>query len=174
MKTFVSFTLLLVATMLFAGCKLSKKITTLQPYKDKELITKQIKVYEVKEWLYPILDSVILETEECGKYQKVKNKIAYSFQLGFGCDPNLVEFGIMLEPFPEYINHALWTEAIFYYKGYKFYCGHVFLDFFFKKTDKVISIICIDPEKYRYDIYNKSKSEMEWVHCIKVGSDVIF
>ena len=47
----------------------------------KDYITKEIKVYEVKECLYPILDSIITKTEGCPMYQGLKNKIAFSFDI---------------------------------------------------------------------------------------------
>ena len=36
----------------------------------------------------------------------------------------------------KYINHAKWTDAVFYYGGYDFYYGGNFYEPFFKKTHK--------------------------------------
>lgn len=112
-----------------------------------------------KKWLYPILDSIIVKTGECPMYQDLKVKMAFSCSIW---NDSVTHFGIVADYLPKYINHAEWTDAIFYYRGYDFYYGGDFQETFFIKTDKTISIICIAPKKYQYEMHNRGDSDMEW------------
>lgn len=58
-------------------------MNNLKLYDFEDYINKEIKVYEVKEWLYPILDSVIMKTEEVLACQKFENEITFSFEIDF-------------------------------------------------------------------------------------------
>ena len=84
---------------------------------------------------------------------------------------NSVDLVISVEDSLDSFNHALWTDAIFYYKEYKFYCGRTFLDSFFKKADKSISLTCVNPKKYRWDIPRRSEHKLEWFYCIEMRDD---
>ena len=165
---YFSFTMLLI---LIFGCKSSEEFVKFKPYKIKDYITKEIKVYEVKEWLYPILDSVVMKTEDTLICQRFENEITFFFEIGLTCSVNAVDLVISAENSIDSFNHAVWTDAVFFYKGYKFYCGRTFLNSFFKKTNETISLVCIDPKKYRWDISGRSKPKMEWIYCIEMRDD---
>jgi len=64
MKVLVYFSFVMLLILLFVRCRSSEEIVKFKPYTAKYYMTKEIKVYEVKEWLYPILDSVVMKTEE--------------------------------------------------------------------------------------------------------------
>lgn len=113
MKVLVYFSFVMLLILLFVRCRSSEEIVKFKPYKAKDYITKEIKVYEVKECLYPILDSIITKTEGCPMYQGLKNKIAFSFDIL----SDSTEFSIGVEYLPRFKNHARYTDAIFYYKG---------------------------------------------------------
>lgn len=155
MKKVIYLSLVILSTVILTGCKSSEKTLKLQPYKAKDYISKEIKIYEVKEWLYPTLDSIIIETKEYLEDKKFKDQAVFTFNI-IGELSSLGKFAdFSVEGFysSESINHAVVTEAIFYYKGYSFYCGKIFLDLFFNKTNKTISLTCIDPKKFRYETY---------------------
>lgn len=158
MKVLVYFSFVMLLILLFVRCRSSEEIVKFKPYKAKDYITKEIKVYEVKECLYPILDSIITKTEGCPMYQGLKNKIAFSFDIL----SDSTEFSIGVEYLPRFKNHARYTDAIFYYKGYDFYCGETFLDYFFKKTDRTIFINCIDSKKFQFEMHFRGDMDMFW------------
>lgn len=166
MKILICFFLAIISILVFVRCRSSVDTIRFKPYKSKDYITKEIKVYEAKEWLYPILDSIILKTEECPMYQGLKTKMA--FRCGIYSD-SITSFGIVSVYMPKYINHAEWTDAIFCYKGYDFFYGGYFLETFFEMTDKTMSITCVDPKKYQYDIHDMGDSEMEWHYEFRNG-----
>ena len=53
MKVLVYFSFVMLLILLFVRCRSSEEIVKFKPYKAKDYITKEIKVYEVKECLYP-------------------------------------------------------------------------------------------------------------------------
>lgn len=169
-KVKLLFILLLVT--FFVGCKSSKKCNNIKPYEIEDyLTTKKIKVYEVKEWLHPILDSVIVETEEKLIGQRFEKEITFSFEIEFNGSMNSVDLVISVEDSLDSFNHTVWTDAVFFYKGYKFYIGKTFLNSFFRKTDKTISLTCINPKKYRWNRPKRSESKIEWFYCIEMEND---
>lgn len=145
------------------GC--TETIITFRNYKRKDYINKEIEIYEAKEWLYPILDSIIVKTEECPMYQGLKSKIAFSFYIS----PDSIGFSITADYAPQFLNHAKWTDAIFYYKRYDFYCGEIFSDSFFRKTGEKRSITCIAPEKYQFELHFRGDQDMFWTYEYKNG-----
>lgn len=68
-------------SFLFWGCHSYVKVVNISPYnyKPKDYITKELNVYEPRESLYPILDSIIIKTEECPEYQNRKEKVFFLF-----------------------------------------------------------------------------------------------
>ena len=64
MKKFVYLLLILLSTVMFARCMSSEK-----------------RVYEVKEWLHPTLDSILVETEECLESKGYKDKVVFTFNI---------------------------------------------------------------------------------------------
>ena len=157
MKMEFKLLLTLLFAIFFVGCKSYEEVNNLKLYDFEDYINKEIKVYEVKEWLYPILDSVIMKTEEVLACQKFENEITFSFEIDFNGSMNSVDL--------------VWADAVFYYKEYKFYCGRTFLDSFFKKADKSISLTCVNPKKYRWDIPRRSEHKLEWFYCIEMRDD---
>ena len=103
--------------------------------------------------------------------QKFENEITFSFEIDFNGSMNSVDLVISVEDSLDSFNHALWADAVFYYKEYKFYCGRTFLDSFFKKADKSISLTCVNPKKYRWDIPRRSEHKLEWFYCIEMRDD---
>ena len=74
----------------------------------------------IRDRLYPILDSVIMKTEEVLACQKFENEITFSFEIDFNGSMNSIDLVISVEDSLDSFNHALWTDAVFYYKEYKF------------------------------------------------------
>lgn len=171
MKMEFKLLLTLLFAIFFVGCKSYEEVNNLKLYDFEDYINKEIKVYEIKEWLYPILDSVIMKTEEVLACQKFENEITFSFEIDFNGSMNSVDLVISVEDSLDSFNHALWADAVFYYKEYKFYCGRTFLDSFFKKADKSISLTCVNPKKYRWDIPRRSEHKLEWFYCIEMRDD---
>lgn len=64
---------------LFWGCHSYVEVVNIKPYiyKADDYITKELNVYEPEESLYPILDSIIIKTEECPEYQNRKEKVFF-------------------------------------------------------------------------------------------------
>ena len=88
--------LTLLFAIFFVGCKSYEEVNNLKLYDFEDYINKEIKVYEVKEWLYPILDSVIMKTEEVLACQKFENEITFSFEIDFNGSMNSVDLIIIL------------------------------------------------------------------------------
>lgn len=166
MKILVHFSFAMLLILLFVRCRSSEEYVKFKPYKAKDYITKEINVYEVKECLYPILDSIIIKTEECPMYQGLKVKMAFLYAIG---SDSITNFGISSVYLSKYINHAEWTDAMFCYGGYDFYYGGDYYESFFKKTHKTITISCISPKKYQYELHNMGDSEMEWHYAYEDG-----
>lgn len=73
------------------------------------------------------------ENKGVSMYQGLKIKMAFIY--GVWSD-SITQFGISAVYLSKYINHAKWTDAVFYYGGYDFYYGGNFYEPFFKKTHK--------------------------------------
>ena len=112
MKVLVCFSLVMLSLLLFVRCKSSEEVVKFKPYKFKDYVTKEIEVYEARECLYPLLDSIIMKTKECPMYQGLKIKMAFIY--GVWSD-SITQFGISAVYLSKYINHAKWTDAVFYY-----------------------------------------------------------
>ena len=158
MKVLVYLSLVVLVIINFAGCKSGEEIIRFKPYKPKDYITKEIKVCEVKERLYPILDSIIIKAEECPMYQNLKMKTAFSFWISPG---DTLTISVVYSP--KFENHAEWTDAIFYYGGYDFYCDG-FADSFLKDTGRTTTISCIDPKKYQFEMHFRGDMDMYWTY----------
>ena len=81
MKKFVYLLLILLSTVMFARCMSSEKSVKFKHYKTRDYISKEIRVYEVKEWLHPTLDSILVETEECLEGKGYKDKVVFTFNI---------------------------------------------------------------------------------------------
>ena len=123
MKVLVCFSLVMLSLLLFVRCKSSEEVVKFKPYKFKDYVTKEIEVYEARECLYPLLDSIIMKTKECPMYQGLKIKMAFIY--GVWSD-SITQFGISAVYLSKYINHAKWTDAVFYYGGYKNICACIY------------------------------------------------
>lgn len=152
-----------ISLAVLTGCKSQSEYVYFKPYKPKDYITKTVEIYEVKELLYPILDSLILKAEACPMYQGLKNKIAFGMGIYVDCDsiPS-TKLAIDVVWAPKYRNHSEWTQAIFYYKDYDFYLSRYFSDEFLIKTGRFISIPCIDPKKYQHWFHSRGDKDMYW------------
>ena len=166
MKVLVCFSLVMLSLLLFVRCKSSEEVVKFKPYKFKDYVTKEIEVYEARECLYPLLDSIIMKTKECPMYQGLKIKMAFIY--GVWSD-SITQFGISAVYLSKYINHAKWTDAVFYYCGYDFYYGGNFYEPFFIKTHKTTTITCIIPMKYQCELHNMGDFEMEWQYAYRDG-----
>lgn len=65
MKSKSNCLLIIFMSFLFAGCYSHAEIVKFKPHKDTDYINKELEVYEPKEILYAILDSIITKAEEC-------------------------------------------------------------------------------------------------------------
>jgi hypothetical protein len=81
----------MLSLLLFVRCKSSEEVVKFKPYKFKDYVTKEIEVYEARECLYPLLDSIIMKTKECPMYQGLKIKMAFIY--GVWSD-SITQFGI--------------------------------------------------------------------------------
>ncbi len=167
MKSLVFLLIILGFSLLF-GCKSYKEeFIKFRPYKIKDFITKDLEIYKASESLYPVLDSIIMKTEQCPMYHGLKEKIAFNFSVHKGYISGTDEISpypylmISVVYAPKFENHAKWTDAIFYYKGYDFYFKGKYLNALFAKTGEIISIPCIDPKKYQIDMPFEG-GEMYW------------
>lgn len=166
--TFVSF--------LFMGCHSYVEVVKIKPYKAKDYITKTLNIYEPKESLFPILDSIIIKAEECPEYQNRKEKISFFFSVSNGNTSGLEEewnnpiVDISINYYVSRLTNYRWTEGLFYYKGYNFYVNEMSVDILIKKTNKTISISCIAPEKYQFDAFYRGDRDMYWVYRYKQGT----
>ena len=82
-----------------------------------------------------------------------------------GCKSYEEVNNLKLYDFEDYINKEIKVYEV------KFYCGRTFLDSFFKKADKSISLTCVNPKKYRWDIPRRSEHKLEWFYCIEMRDD---
>lgn len=179
MKT-LTYLLVILGFTLFWGCKSSEmEYVKFRPYKARDYILKNLEIYRVSERLYPILDSIIIKTEECPMYQgRKQEKIAFSFTVyppdGEVSDTTLMspylQMLICAVYIPKFWNHALWTSAIFYYKDYEFYFDGAFFDTLLKKTNEFVSIRCIDPKKYQSDCHFRGDIDMCWWYELRNDS----
>lgn len=65
MKVLIYLLLAILVIINFSRCKSGEEIIRFKPYKPKDYITKEIKVCEVKERLYKILDSIMIQNPVC-------------------------------------------------------------------------------------------------------------
>ena len=173
MKSKSNYLSIIFMSILFAGCYSHAEIVKFKPHKDTDYINKELEVYEPKEILYAILDSIITKAEECPEYQGRKQKITFSFS---------IERKSILESKEEYTYPHLcisvryyisslcdyrWTEGMFDYKGYEFYVNSHFDNAFLKKTGQTTSVACIDPEKYQSDALYRGDRDMYWWYQYK-------
>lgn len=167
----VNLLFILLSVTFFVGCKFCKECDSLNLYEDENYLVKEVEVYEVKEWLYPILDSVIMQTEKAIICQRFANEITFIFEIEFNGSVNSVDLVISVEDSIDSFDRAIWTDAVFFYEGYKFYCGRTFLDSFFKKNSATIYFTCISPKKYQWNISERSGEKLEWFYCIEMEND---
>lgn len=161
--------LLIILDFIFLfGCKSDQiEYVKFRPYKARDYITKDLEIYKVNKRLYPILDSIIVKAEMCPMYEKLKDKIAFSIDL-FARSPMIANtsphpnFMISVVYAPKFANHGLWTEAVSYYKGYDFYLKGKFIDSLMVRTGRVVSMRCIDPQKYQFDWHFRGDKDMYW------------
>ena len=162
--------LTLLFAIFFVGCKSYEEVNNLKLYDFEDYINKEIKVYEVKEWLYPILDSVIMKTEEVLACQKFENEITFSFEIDFNGSMNSVDLVISVEDSLDSFNHAdgdaMQTEV----NEAADNLLNAMLNLRYK-ADKSISLTCVNPKKYRWDIPRRSEHKLEWFYCIEMRDD---
>lgn len=163
MKKLMCLSIILILAVL-TGCKSNEEVIKFKPYKPKDYITKKAEVYEVKELLYPVLDSLILKAEACPMYQGLENNFGFVMNICVDCGsiPS-VELAIEVI-FPKFRNHSERTQAVFYYKDYDFYLNRSFSDDFLIKTGRFISIPCINPKKYQDWAHDRGDMDMIWAY----------
>lgn len=148
------------------GCHSYVEVVKFRSYKAKDYINIDVAVYELDEQLYPILDSIIVKAEECPQYQGLKTKIAFSFSFYEKTreDSLTSELCVSAVYSPRFFNYAQWTKGVFYYKNYDFYINNdvLFLDTLMRKTNRIVSIKCIDPEKYELGMHYRGDKDMYW------------
>ena len=163
---------------LFMGCHSYVEVVKYKSYKAKDYITKKLKVYEPKELLYPIMDSIIVKATECPEYQNRNEKLTFFVSVNKGnCfgpeeeqdNPLLC---LTVNYYSSRFSNHRWTEGIVYYKEYIFYIDEQSVNIFFKETGQTVSILCISPEKYQYDVFNRGDRDMFWWYRYKHGQFV--
>lgn len=100
-----------------------------------------MKVYEPKELLYPIMDSIIVKATECPEYQiGMKTNIFVSVNKGNCFGPEEEQDNpllcITVNYYSSRFSNHRWTEGIVYYKEYIFYIDEQSVNIFLKKQDK--------------------------------------
>lgn len=74
MKVLICFSLVMLSLLLFVRCKSSEEVVKFRPYKVKDYMTKEIEVYEARECLYPLLDSIIMKNKGVSYVSGTQNK----------------------------------------------------------------------------------------------------
>lgn len=170
--------LVIFVSSLFVGCRsYTEKIVPIKlpNYKPKDYVTKSLSVYEPEESLFPILDSIIIKTEECPDYQNRKEKVFFYFTIEngdpFGDEPerNDPRVGIFVNYYPFRFSNFCFTEGVFPYKGYDFYVEKKSVDILLKESDKKVSIRCVSPEKFHFDPLYRGDRDMYWWYRYENG-----
>lgn len=168
-----TFLLIAFVALLLVACHPYVKYVKIRTYKAKDYITKELEVYEPKELLYPILDSIITKTRECPEYEETKDCLAFHFSIKkepFDGSENKKEhpyLSISAIYYVPRLTYHRWTKAVFYYKGCNFYISGPFMNLFLLKTDQTTSIICIDPDKYQLEVLQRGDKDMFWGYLYK-------
>ncbi|RGN34336.1 hypothetical protein [Bacteroides oleiciplenus] len=162
-----------LGTLLFVSCHSYVESVKIKTYKAKDYITKELKVYEPKELLYPILDSIITKTRECPEYEGTKDCQSFYFSLRkepiYGLE-NKKEYPYLSISAIYYVPRLTYhrrTKAVFYYKGCNFYISGSFMTPFLLQTDRTTSIKCIDPDKYQFEVLQRGDKDMFWGYLYK-------
>lgn len=160
------------------GCHSYVDIVNIKPYnyKPKDYITKELTLYEPEESLYPILDSIIKKVEVCPEYQNRMEKVFFFFNISNGntsgpkdeWDNPLV--GISVNYYLFRLSDFRSTQGVFYYKGYDFFVDDMFVEILLRKMDKTVSITCVAPEKYKFDILYRGDTDMYWIYRYQHGT----
>jgi len=176
MRRIFSCLLIISGVSLFVACHSYVEYVKVKTYKLKDYINKELEVYEPKELLYPILDSIITKTRECPEYERTKDSLSFDFsirkEISYGLEsrrgfPHLSISAIYYVP---RLTYHRWTEGVFYFKGCSFYVDGSFTDLFLQKTDKTVSISCIDPDKYQFELLQRGDQDMFWIYFYKDGT----
>lgn len=72
MKQIISYLSITCGIFLFAACHPYVEYVKVRTYKAKDYITKELEVYEPRELLYPILDSIIIKLENVRNTKRPK------------------------------------------------------------------------------------------------------
>ena len=159
MKQIISYLSITCGIFLFAACHPYVEYVKVRTYKAKDYITKELEVYEPRELLYPILDSIIIKTRECPEYEKTKDCLAFDFSIREEAPYDLENrkgypyLSISVIYYVPHLTCHHWTKAVFYYKGCSFYVIDTLADLFLQKTDRKVSISYIDPNKYQFEVF---------------------
>ncbi len=150
MKQIISYLSITCGIFLFAACHPYVEYVKVRTYKAKDYITKELEVYEPRELLYPILDSIIIKTRECPEYEKTKDCLAFDFSIREEAPYDLENrkgypyLSISVIYYVPRLTCHHWTKAVFYYKGCSFYVIDTLADLFCKKqTEKFLFLTLI-------------------------------
>lgn len=142
MKQIISYLSITCGIFLFAACHPYVEYVKVRTYKAKDYITKELEVYEPRELLYPILDSIIIKTRECPEYEKTKDCLAFDFSIREEAPYDLENrkgypyLSISVIYYVPRLTCHHWTKAVFYYKGCSFYVIDTLADLFAKNRQK--------------------------------------
>ena len=173
MKQIISYLSITCGIFLFAACHPYVEYVKVRTYKAKDYITKELEVYEPRELLYPILDSIIIKTRECPEYEKTKDCLAFDFSIREEAPYDLENrkgyhyLSISVIYYVPRLTCHHWTKAVFYYKGCSFYVIDTLADLFLQKTDRKVSISYIDPNKYQFEVFQRGDQDMFWSYLYK-------
>ena len=112
-------------------------------FSSEDIIIVELELYEVKNELYPMLDSIVESVSKCHKY--TENKIEFLFSVYEENGITRVSIGNIDSTKPNYSFY----RGVFYYKDYLFGYTGEFIDAFFEKTKQKEQHKYIDPEKQR-------------------------
>ena len=164
-------TYLLILIFVFASCNSKKSqekeyssfhevetITIPYVYNPEDSIYVNLERYNVKNKLYSLLDSTIVSAEACPQFGTYK--IGFYFSYKQVKDHSRVSLGTVMSAF----SNPARSNAVFFYKGYKFYYIGEFIDSMFERTGEYIQFRGVKPDKYMVDIDDRG---LYWRYIIQ-------
>ena len=132
-----------------------------------------MEVYEPRELLYPILDSIIIKTRECPDYEKTKDCLAFDFSIREEAPYDLENrkgypyLSISVIYYVPRLTCHHWTKAVFYYKGCSFYVFVSLADFFLLKRDCYVSFCYFVAINFHFEVFQRGDQDMFWSYLYK-------
>ena len=128
------------------------------------MITIELELYEVKDNLHVMLDSIIESVSKCHKY--TNTMIEFSL---FAYEKDGVKHISIANTDPNRPDYSS-CKGVFYYKDYLFSYSGEFLYIFFHNTKQIEQHECIDPEKLR--LFSGPDDRWSYWNFIYEGEDI--